>query len=351
MGWNHPTDPAMSAVRYHHLPDVLRPPFIRPLRRALWRFGLGGIAVYRQMQVLLEEIRPDLFDIQMLNAAMIPAALARRGPLVITPWGHDLLVYPQEYSVFTRLAMRWALRRADLVVCNSSRLEQSAIHFGARPQRIRRANWTGVDTKVFRPGIEDSDLRDRYGIVGRPVLFSPRGLWPDYRIHVLIRALPEILRFLPQAQLVISGNPSPFPDYVRSLHTEVEQMGLEGQVIFAGSVPQEQVVQLYALADVVLSVPISDSRPASIFEAMACGVPLIVSDLPSIREIVRDGETGLVVPVDDPAAVAAAVLRLLSDDRLHQHIVERAGAFVREQGDYETEMAKVAQYYAELLER
>lgn len=348
MGWNQPTDPALAGVHYHHLPDVLEQPFPALVRSALWRLRLWPVVHGRQMDLLLRRIQPDIFDILMLNADQIPAALAWPGPLVVTPWGHDLLVYPTHYRPWTRLFLRRALHRADRVLCNSGQLVQAALQLGARPDSIRRVGQV-VDLARFRPDQDGTALAEHLGLSGRPLLLSPRQLLPDYRIDTLIRTLAELLSTFPQAQLVLLGMRDLDPDYVASLEALIERLHLREHVRFAGWFGYDDMPLLYALADVVLSVPVSDSRPSSVFEAMACGVPVVVSDLEALAEIVREGETGLLAPGDDAQAVAAAVRRLLQDEPLRRRIVAQSLEFVRREGDYATQMARVAGYYDELL--
>ncbi|NUQ36452.1 MAG: glycosyltransferase family 4 protein [Caldilineales bacterium] len=348
MGWNPPRDAALAGVHYHHLPDELEQPFPALVRSALWHLRLWPIVHGRQMDLLLRRIQPDIFDILMLNADQIPAALAWPGPLVVTPWGSDLLVYPKHYRPLTRFFLRRALRRADMVLCNSGQLVQAALRLGAQPGRIRRVGQI-VDLARFCPGLDGSTLANRLGLTGWPLLLSPRQLQPNYRIEVLIRALAEVLPVFPQAQLVLLGKRDLDPAYVAGLDALIGRLGVQEHVNFAGWFDYREMPLLYALADVVLSVPVSDSRPSSVFEAMACGVPAVVSDLDALREVVREGDTGLLTPGDDPQAVAAAILRLLGDDPLRQRIVAQALDFVRCEGDYETQMARVAGYYDELL--
>lgn len=350
LGWNRPSDSALAGAHYYHLPDELHQPFPGLVRSGLWHLGLWSLVQFRQMKVLLDRIQPDILEILMLNAPQVPAALAWRGPLVVTPWGSDLLVYPRHHSKVTRLFLHLALRRADLVLCNSGLLGRAAQDLGAHPDRIRRVGVT-VDFARFQTGLDGTWLRAQLGITGHPVLFSPRQLLPNYRIDVLIRALPAVLQAFPDVQLLCSGDPSLSPEYVARLEAEVDRLRLRGRVILAGWLSNDALPHAYALADVVLSVPASDSRPASVFEAMACGVPVVVSDLGSVREIVQDGETGLWVPVDDPEAVAVAVIRILSDRPLRERIVAQSFEFVRREGDYDTQMARVAGYYHELLGR
>lgn len=348
LGWNSPRHSVLTGARYHHLPDVLKPPFVAPARSILWRLGWWPVAQWRQMQRLLDEIQPDVFDILMLNASELPAALARRGPLVVTPWGSDLLVYPAHYSQITRWVLRCALHRADLVLCNSAALVEASVAFGARQNRVRRVGQI-VDLARFRPMVASSELRSRLGIDSGPILLSPRNLQPLYCIDVLVRAMPKILAHSPSARLLLLGKPELAPDFVSHIQHEIARLGVQHAVIFAGWFENDAMPQIYALADVVLSVPASDSRPSSIFEAMACSIPVVVSDLKAVREIVIDGETGLVAPIGDADATANAVLRLLDDAPLRRRLTAQALEFVQREGDYQTQMAKVANCYAELI--
>lgn len=348
LGWSHPTDPSLAGVRYHHLPEVLPAPFVAPVRSALWRLGWWSVAQWRQMQCLLEQIQPDVFDILMLNAGELPAALARRGPLVVTPWGDDLLVYPKQYRPVTRWFLRLALRRADLVLCNSAALAHASAALGAQPPRIRRVGQI-VDLQRFRPGLDAAGIQSQLGLTSGPLLLSPRNLQPIYCIEVLVRAMPAVLKIYPGAKLILLGKRELDPNYVAQLEAEIVRLSLQQSVRFAGWFANDAMPQLYALADVVLSVPNSDSRPSSVFEAMACGTPAVVSDLAAVREIVEHGETGLVAPVGNAAATAAAILQLLNDEALRRRVIIQAFDFVRREGDFATQMAKVAAYYAELL--
>lgn len=348
LGWNRPTDPALASARYYHLPEVLHTPFIAPVRSALWRLGWWPLAQWRQMQCLLEQIQPDVFDILMLNAGEFPAAFARRGPLVITPWGSDLLVYPDDYTPVTHCFLRHALRRADLVLCNSAALAEASLSLGVDLTRIRRVGQI-VDLAHFHPDLDATAIRAGLGIDGGPVLLSPRNLQPLYQIEVLIRAMPSVLARYPSAKLVLLGKRAIDPAYVAHLEAEIDRLSIHQAVLFAGWFANDDMPAVYALADLVLSVPFSDSRPSSVFEAMACGVPVVASDLAALREIVKHCETGLLVPVGDAAATASGILELLANDSLRRRVVSQALAFVQREGDYTQQMAKVAACYAELL--
>jgi glycosyltransferase involved in cell wall biosynthesis len=106
----------------------------------------------------------------------------------------------------------------------------------------------------------------------------------------------------------------------------------------------------YRVADACLSITSSDSAPRSVFEAMACGAPCVISDLPWAHEQLADERDVLIVPVD-AGAVAGAVGRLLADGELSAGVARRARAFVEHEHDSAVHMDRLADVYRSLLSR
>jgi len=96
-------------------------------------------------------------------------------------------------------------------------------------------------------------------------------------------------------------------------------------------------------------VPISDGTPVSVLEASACGVPVIASDLPSLREWIIHEKNGLLVPLDNEV-LAEAIIRLLTDHTLHARIRQEALQDVKERADYAVWMARIEAMYQDLLQ-
>ena len=111
---------------------------------------------------------------------------------------------------------------------------------------------------------------------------------------------------------------------------------------------REAVADLNRLADIAVSVPSSDGTPVSVLEAMACGAAPVVSDLPSLREWITDGENGLLVPVGDPEALAAAIVRLLQQPHLREQFRQRNQEIIHSRADHQVEMQKMEQLYESL---
>lgn len=182
-----------------------------------------------------------------------------------------------------------------------------------------RMEWVppGVDVDVFSPDVDGSAIRARHGLTGRKVVVCVSRLMPRKGQDVLIRALPEIRRRVPDAALLIVGGG---PDMPRLQRLAVDA-GCAGDVRFAGSVPWEELPAHYAAGD-VFAMP-SRTRFGGLdveglgivyLEAAAVGLPVVAGRSGGAPEAVRDGETGLVVDGTEVAAVATAVAELLENE-------------------------------------
>ena len=159
------------------------------------------------------------------------------------------------------------------------------------------------------------------------VTYVARNLEPYRGFHVLMRALPQLLRERPDAKVVLVGGDGVSYGAKLSQGTwrELLQRELAGQydasrVLFAGQVGYATYLKLLQRSDahVYLTYPFVASW--SLREALACGCPLVASDVESVTEFVADGKTGLVVPGLDPARVAGGVLTLLEDARTSRRL-------------------------------
>ncbi|MBX3638598.1 MAG: glycosyltransferase [Rubrivivax sp.] len=160
-----------------------------------------------------------------------------------------------------------------------------------------------------------------------PQIVVARNLEKIYDIPTALRAFAELRRRWPQARLTVAGS-GPERDALQALAAE---LGLADGVAFVGRVENADMPRLYANADLMLNPTTADNMPISILEALASGVPVVSTDAGGIPDLVRHGETAMLVAVGDAAAMAAAAQAVLDDPVLAQRL--------RGQG-----LAEVAQY-------
>lgn len=275
---------------------------------------------------LLRRLRPDVVHAHWMPFGF-KALVAGARPLVVSPWGSDVYGVPPHFraanAVVARLAARVVPDSRDLVAA-----------LGAR--RATVLNW-GVDLETFAPGPRAA-ARERLGLPGGPLILHPRTIKPLYNVPVILDAFRRVRERLPDAQLALKHMANEPPADLGPLPHGVHVVG---------RVDYEAMADWYRAADVCVSIPRTDSSPRSVWEALACGCPTVVSDLPWVHESLREGETALVV---EPAAgpLAAAIERVLSDRELAERLAREGRALVERTRDRRTEMARLSALYEEL---
>lgn len=165
----------------------------------------------------------------------------------------------------------------------------------------------GHDARVVRNVVDTSRFAYRARTPLKPRLLSTRSLEPDYGVDVILRAFALVKAERPDATLTVVGSGSEEGRLRRMADA------LEG-VTFLGRVAPERMPALCASADVFLNASVVDNQPLSLLEAFASGLPVVTTATGGIAGMLRHGESGLIVPPQDPAAMAAAVLWLLRDE-------------------------------------
>ncbi len=176
-------------------------------------------------------------------------------------------------------------------------------------------------------------VRERYGLGARPVILCAARFVPRKGQDTLIRALPAVLRAVPDAVLLLTGD----GPYARTLHRLAADTGVAHAVVLAGGRPHPEMPEHYAAAD-VFAMPCRTRRRGLeveglgivFLEAAAAGLPVLVGDSGGAPDTVRDGETGYVVDGRDTAAVADRLVALLRDRAAAAAMGERGRAWVRE---------------------
>jgi len=249
----------------------------------------------------LRSIEPDLVHAGPIQQSAFLTALAGFKPLVAMSWGSDLL------RGAVRGPGRWAahhtLRRSDAFVCDCQAVRSAALRLGMPGERIVVFPW-GVDLAYFSPKGTDG-LRDHLGWGPAFVLLSARSWERGYGIEILVRGFIEAARAVPDLRLLMLGDGSLRPTVVRLL----AEGGVADRVHLAGQVGYRDLPAHYRAADLYVSASRSDGSSVSLLEAMACGLPALVSDIPGNREWVETGAEGWRFRDGDAADLARGIER------------------------------------------
>jgi glycosyltransferase involved in cell wall biosynthesis len=286
---------------------------------------------------LLHRLRPDVVHGHWLPGFAFFAAVAGAKPLVAMAWGSDVFRARRAQTVANRVA----LRRASLAMADSEALLEALVALGAAPDDCKLVNW-GVDLAAFRPASPDEKraLRAELGLGDGPVVLSPRSLTPIYNPGTILDAWGRLAAERDDVQLMVK--------HMSNAGDTLSAIPYADRVHVVGNVDYERMPDYYRVADACVSIASSDSAPRSVFEAMACGAPCVISDLPWAHEQLADEREALIVPIEADV-VAAALGRLLAESELASGVAARAREFVEREHDQAVHMDRLADTYRSLL--
>jgi glycosyltransferase involved in cell wall biosynthesis len=306
--------------RGHQLEDRALPPDINLVP---WVGGntparlQDSIGLLRDLKRVIKSVKPDLVQAGPLQRSAFLVALTGYRPLLSMSWGYDLIHDANKNRIW-RWVTRYALKRSTIMLGDCDTIRQLAVSYGMPDERIVTFPW-GIDLRHFSPG-EDSNLlnQDKQTFT----ILSTRGWEPIYGVDVIARAFALAAGQRPELQLMMLGN--------GSLAAELRHIfmggGVEDRVHFTGQVSQDVLPRIYRSADLYVSASHSDGTSISLLEAMACGCPVLVSDIPGNREWVTPDHNGWLFSDGDVGALADSILCAVDDrDRLRQ-----AGANARQ---------------------
>jgi len=348
----HPFDDVMEEV----IDDVhfMR---TRPLTGKLY----PGVRELRLMRALQKNVRaaikrwqPDIVHAHSPMLVGLPALReARRNGLPMIyevrdfwenasvdrgKFGYDSPQYKAARGLETIL-----FRRADAVVtiCEALRNE-IAPRIGKNTQLHIVGN--GVDAAKFEPMAEVTEVRERWGLVGKKVVSYLGTFQPYEGLDCLVDAVPKIVARVPNAHCVITGGIS------KELEQQAERLGITEHITFTGRVPHEDVQGLYSVADIMV-YPRKSTRttelttPLKPLEAMAMAKPVLISNVNAMLELVRDNDTGLIFRAGDSADLADKVVSVMEDEQLGKRLGANARTSIERERNWPSLVAQYAEIY------
>lgn len=202
------------------------------------------------------------------------------------------------------------LKRADRVFSVSESLRQVALQLGVEPDRTRVVG-NGVDIARFSQ-LPQADCRAALGLPAQgPVLITVGGLVERKGFHRVMAVLPELLQDLPTLKYLVVGGPSPEGDWTEQLKQMARELRLQDCVHFTGPLPPDALRRVLSAADVFVLSTRNEGWANVFLEAMACGLPVVTTDVGGNAEVVCRPELGHVLPFDDAPALAAALKKAL----------------------------------------
>ena len=289
-----------------------------PVEKSAW-LGLGAIATLRRR---LQAGELDIIHSHNGRTALIAAIAARLagGGRTITTQHFLQPARTLRRGPIAWVAKRlhaWVLARAARVIAISGPVRDAILERGEAPASSVQTVWNGIADPLAAPLLPAAALRAGFGIPeGAPLAVCAARLEPEKQVGVLIDAFRTVAAALPQARCLIAGEGRQHA----ALQQQIDAAGLQSSVRLVGF--RSDVLSLVHAGDVFALPSAAEPFGLALVEAMALRKPVIATRAGGPLEIVQEGESGLLVPASDPAALGGAILRVLQDAAL----AERLGA-------------------------
>ncbi|TET18890.1 glycosyltransferase family 1 protein [Candidatus Bathyarchaeota archaeon] len=327
------------APRIHFIPVYVLPPLTK--RTLLKRLLPNMLTITR----LLQKIKPDIVNLHVQHYYS-PTIILNKLPFILTSWGIEVLTLP-DTNIFLKTLAKIAATKAHTIIADAKCLKEIWVQTGVPESKIKVVPF-GVDMHLFNPKIDGSIVRDELKIKEDDiVIISNRAFYNNqYNIECLVNAIPLILERHPNVKFILKGA-GPLETYLKSL---VKKLDVSQHVRFVGLVPYNEMAQYLKASDIYVSTCFVDSTSVSLLEAMACGLPPVVTDIPGNTEWITNGRNGLLYPPKDFAALAEKIVQLIENPTQRKLYGQRCNKIIKQKATWEKSVAEVEKIYKACLE-
>jgi glycosyltransferase involved in cell wall biosynthesis len=289
--------------------------------------------------------------IQVFSASFLPISpLKSFLPPILSYFPH--LDRPNSFIEFLYLPeinhmLRILYKHSDVVIAgipkDSLELKEFIEYFGVPREKIRFV-YEGVDINKFNSSVETSEIKSKFG---ENIILYVGPLIPRKGITYLVKAMPKISKEVPDANLVLVGGG--LKSYVKELSELARKLGVERHIFFEGFVPENILPKYYAAANVFAFPTLKDGYPLACLESMACGTPVVATNLSTISAIVQD--TGILVRPKCSDKIADGIIKILQDQVTRRNLSAIAEKRVKENFTWDKIADQYLEIYTEAVKR
>jgi glycosyltransferase involved in cell wall biosynthesis len=298
-----------------------------------WQDGCG------QLRTIYQKLQPDLIHAGPIQGPAFLTAISGFQPLVTMSWGSDILVDAKR-SPWMGFATKYVLDRTTVFLGDCQTVVDEAEGYGFSEEDVVQFPW-GVDLAHFSPEngiIPGRRLRTSLGWDDNFILLCNRAWYPIYGVDVLAEAFVHSLTENPNLRLLLAGE-GPQSEKIHGILKPVID-----RVEFLGRVDYDELPGIYCAADLFISPSHSDGSSVSLLEAMACGCPVLVSDIPSNKEWVTPGENGDLFVDGDTHSLREKIIEMAKDSDLEQY-GDRARSLAEKRANWDENFQKLLMAY------
>ncbi len=289
----------------------------------------------KKIKKIVHEIKPDLLHAHYASSYGLFGALCNYHPYIISLWGSDILLFPKQ-GIIQRNIIKYNFKKADMIFSTSRYMENEAVKYTNKPIEITPF---GIDFNIFN----NKNIRNEDEVV----IGIVKALEQVYGIDYLIKAFNKIINKYPDKNIKLKilgeGTQS------GSLRELVDELEINDNVEFLKPTNLEGVSDFYNKINIAVFPSISESFGVAVIEAQACGVPVIVSDIPAFNETTIPGKTSLICRIKDVDTIVDAVEKLVLNKAFYKEMSKNAEIFVKENFDVNEIFKRINMIYKDIV--
>lgn len=315
--------------------------FFEPDNKINAESTLTKIAYIKYVAILkkiIKHFNPDILHAHYATSYGFVGALSGFQPFVISSWGSDVMKFPNKNFV-AKSILKFNFKKADLLCATSFTIEEYIHQVIDKPVSVIPF---GINIEEFKPKKVKSLFNENDIVLG-----SIKPLESLYNIDVLIKAYAKLLPKSDNLKLLIIGEGTE----EKNLKELCKELGIFEKVIFTGRVPFKEISNYYNMLNVLVNISEYESFGVSVVEAMACEIPVIVSNVGGLKEVVKDDSVGLKVNIGDVDDTAKAIERLITDKELYGQIAVNGRKHVIEKYNWQNNLQQMIKEYSNLLSK
>jgi L-malate glycosyltransferase len=286
----------------------------------------------------IKTFNPDIIHAHYASNYGTLGALTGFHPFILSVWGSDIYQFPKGSKIKEWLIRR-NLEKADRILSTSHAMAEET---GKYTDKKIDVTPFGIDLSKFRPNLVKRDFRE-----GSIVIGTTKALEKIYGIEFLVEVFEKLRKLHPgiSLNLLICSSGS----QEAMLKEKVHNLGIEKDVIFIGNVTHEQIPDWLNKMDIYAAPSVSESFGVAVIEASACEIPVVVSDVGGLKEVVLDGVTGFRVPQGDMDKAVEAFTRLIIDAGLGKEMGRKGREWVGSNYEWNENVGRMIRIYVEVL--
>ncbi len=324
-------------------PQIEDRPVPREVKQIKWIGGNKTAKLSDTPQLLfdlrkvIKEINPDLIHAGPIQSCALLVAFLRFQPLISMSWGYDLLRDSDRNSLW-RKATQFTLLQSRILITDCLTVKNKAYGLGMPKEKIVTFPW-GVDLTKFSPSDYPPTEKDHF------TLLSTRSWEPIYGVDTLAKAFVNAARQHSGLRLILLGSGS----QSGYLHEIFIGAGMMDRVLLPGQIRQVDLPHYYNMADLYISASHIDGSSVSLMEALACGRPVVVSDIPGNREWVEPGIHGWWFKDGEVDDLARTILEAANQSQKLSNMSRTARKLAEERADWNKNFPILIQTYEAAL--